>query len=344
MTYSEARAASVKDAIQHSKLRYILYRIFTDTNAKHEYTYLTSDLYTSSTELMKGSWDLTLGNLPLLREGKVSPVFVEIKSSFNDNEKLVREIAEKIQNTELLIEQGKEKVILEQIAEAGRDGLELVRTNLEYVIFIPGSLSNRLIDYVTTTKKDWKNKTGLVIWSYDRKNADGDVIHIPYLHRANIKVCSHKEKSECSLCLCIHGNSKLLNYLKNTDEQELEKGRIMPSRQKYVDPVVNILSILSVGKLFRKSEKNLGQRDLTNRMKSFFHEFRIYPTQDELDFLFSLMFRGKIILKTKGPITTYHLNGDISNALGDEYKLTEEVINRTVKYKLPQTFLEQFYR
>jgi hypothetical protein len=344
MTYSEARAESVRHAIQHSKMRYILYRVFTDTNANHGYVYLTSDLYTSPTELKKGSWDLTLGDARLLGEGKLSPIFIEIKSSFKDNEKLVKEIVEKIQNTELLIDQGNEKVILDQIAETGQDGLELERTDLEYVIFIPGSLSKSLIDYITKTSKDWKNKTGLVVWSYDKKDADGDVIHIPYFHRDDVKFCRNKEESSCNLCLCVHGNKKILNYLKNSDKQELEKGRIMPSRHKYVDPVVNIISILSVGKLFKKTEKCLGQRDLTNRMRSFFHGFRIFPTQEELDFLFSLMFRAKIILGSKGPIKTFHLNKIIADALGDERNLTEEIINRTVKYKLPQTFLEQFDR
>ena len=107
---------------------------------------------------------------------------------------------------------------------------------------------------------------------------------------------------------------------------------------------MNTISILSVGKLFRKSGKNLGQRDLNNRMRTVFHEFMIFPTQGELDFLLSVMMMGKIILKTRSPITTYHLNGDIADALGDEHNLAEEIVNRTVKYKLSQTFLEQFDR
>ncbi len=340
----DGRIDGINNAIQHSKLRYILFRVFTDSNANHGYKYLTSDIYTSPVDLKNGSWDLTLGSVSRLRDGFLSPIFVEIKSSFNDSAILVKEIVDKIRKTELLMDNGEEEVILSQIAETGKDGLKIDRTNLEYVIFIPGRLSGKLVDYITATSKEWDNKTGVIVWAYDKKNADGDVIIIPYSHRPQVKTCRNMDKADCKLCLCVHGDSNLLNYLKNVDDQELELGRIMPSRHKYVDPVVNIISILSVGKLFKKTDKNLGEKDLIKRMSEFFHEFMVFPTQDELDYLFALMIRGKIILKTKGPFPSYHLNGDILDALGEEKILIEEVIKRAVKNKLPQTFLEQFIK
>lgn len=342
MKSGKGREESIRDAVQHSKFKYILFRVFTDTEANHGYTYLTSDLYTSSSELKKGSWDLTIGNIELLAKGILSPIFIEIKSSFNDNEKLVKEIVDKIKTTEQLLEDGKEKIIIDQIAQSGPDGLVMEKTNLEYAIFIPGRLSNSLIDYISDTSKEWDNKTGVVLWSLEKKDADGDAIIIPYSHRSQVKTCRNVDKTDCKLCLCLHGQQKLLRYFKNAKEQELEIARIMPSRHKYVDPVVNIISILSFGKLFKKSEKNLGKPDLIKRMEDFFHDFSIFPNIQELEYIFFLMTRGRILLKTKGPIQTFHLNSEVSGVLGDEKLLIEEVVKRAVEKNLPQTFLDQF--
>ncbi|AKA47888.1 hypothetical protein IX51_00950 [uncultured archaeon] len=317
--------------------------MFNDENATHGHAYLASDIFTSLEDKKDGSWDLLICEIEGLVKNEIHPIFIEVKSTFEDNEKLVGEIVAKIKKTEELAKNNVQDLILSQISAVDPKKFTMRWDKAEYVVFIPGRLSMGIVDYIASNSKKWKNKTGLVIWSYDKGDTERDVIQIPYNHRNDIKTCRNIDNAKCNLCLCNHYSSKMASFFRHVDKQELEKPRIMPSKHKYVDPVVNIISILHVGKLFRSNEKNLTLNDIKERVKRFFIDYSIELDKQEIEFLIYLMNRGKIILKTKGdPMGAYHLNKDIADALEDEKLLTEEIVKRTVNNKLPDTFLEQF--
>lgn len=182
-----------------------------------------------------------------------------------------------------------------------------------------------------------------VIWGYNFQGTHTQVISIPYSGRQGIKTCKNTNAQGCIICLCIHQDRNLMGFLTNLQSQFLEAPRIIPSARKYLDPAINLISILSYGEVFRKEDKNITEFDLKDRINKFLSKFYISLTQDEISRIFGEMLIAGIIIPTRGsPIPSYHLTSSIRrNITANEGDLIADVTRRAIR-KLHTRPLAQF--
>ncbi len=229
-----------------------------------------------------------------------------------------------------------------QILQDRADNLSLNFSESEFVIFVPGYKADPILNYVDNNT-NVNQKMNLVIWSYNLLDTHTNVISIPYIARPKIKICRNTDQQSCSICLCIHQNKKLMNFLRNGQQQLLEAPKIIPSARKYIDPAINIISILSYGEVFPKEDKNITEADIKERINEFLSKFYIYPKPDEIDRIFGELVKTGIIIRTKGsPIRSYHLPNSIrKNMTANESDLIADVTKRAIN-KLSIRSLDQF--
>lgn len=270
------------------------------------------------------------------------PIFVEIKSSFDDAATLIEDLRNKISLTKEII-LNSPQVITSQILQDQSGEIIFEFSDAEFVIFTEGTYVQTLVDYIDSAVNNG-NKMDLVIWGYNFQNSHTQVISIPYIRRRGIKTCKNTGEQDCKICLCIHRDKTLMTFLTNLQSQLLESPGIIPSARKYLDPAVNIISILSYGEVFQKEDRNITESDLKERTKKFLSEFYISLSEDEIDRIFGEMRVAGIILPTRGsPIPSYHLTTSIRKDLtSSEDNLVINVTKRAIRKLRHNSTLDQF--
>ncbi len=338
-SYRENRRKSIEKVIEHQKLKSVLFKTFTRDKPETGYFFAGQDIDLDQSS-NRGSWDLVLISS---ETHDTSPlIFIEIKSSFDSPSDLMIDIKNKISLTKKIIRESPD-VIISQILQNNSLNQTLTLKNAEFVIFLPGSYSQQLLDYVTNylTKSD--EQINLIIWSYNLEGTEDKAILIPYCRRPKIKVCKNTTEKDCEICLCLHEDRKLMDFLIHTNSQKLEMPRIIPSARKYLDPAVNIISVLSYGEVFRKEDLNITEPDIKARITSFLSDFYITSPDDEADHLFGNMKKAKIIRQNvRLPIPSFHLIGRVKRKASNEKELMDEVSKRAAKYLPPTRTLDQF--
>ena len=135
-----------------------------------------------------------------------------------------------------------------------------------------------------------------------------------------------------------------MDFLTNLRYQLLEAPRIIPSARKYLDPAINIISILSYGEVFRKEDKNITELDLKDRINKFLSKFYILLSEEELSRILGELKIASIILHSRGsPIPSYHLTSIIrKNTTSNEDALIADVTKRAIRKLHHTRTLDQF--
>jgi hypothetical protein len=324
--------------IEHQLLKSVLFRTFTRSDPPTGYVFAGQDIDLNPTQ-GRGSWDV------LLISDNVTdvspPLFVEIKSSFDNAATLIEELRNKISLTREIISKSPQ-TITTQILQDKPSEISFNFSDAEFVIFTEGTYVQDLIDYIDSNINHG-NKMSLVVWGYNFQNSRTQVISIPYIRRPAIKTCKNTGEQGCVICLCIHRDKVLMNFLTDFESQVLESPKIIPSARKYVDPAVNIISILSYGEVFQKEDKNITEFDLKDRISKFLSKFYVSITQDEINRIFDELLITGIILPTRGsPVPSYHLTSSIRRSMtANEKELIADVTKRAIR-KLHTRTLDQF--
>lgn len=285
----------------------------------------------------RGSWDVLLlgDNFEL----KSPPIFVEIKSSFDNPSDLIAALKEKIILTNEIIKNSRDSITSQMLGNQGEE----VKTNFdkaEFVLFTPGAHAQRLLEYVTS-HQDLDEKISFVIWGYNFQDSHTKVIWIPYSRRPNIKTCKNTNELDCKVCLCIHEDKTLMQFITDLRSQSLESARIIPSKRKDLDRAINIISVLSYGEVFPRKEKHITETDIKDRINSFLSKFYILPNEDVAGRLLGEMIKAGILIRSGGlPLVSYHLSSSVSTS--NEDVLIEEVSKRAIRKLHDTRTLEEF--
>jgi hypothetical protein len=71
---------NVKRELEHSRLEYIIYRVFSRANNSHPYAYASSDIRIQDNGERDGAWDILLLDKVALDDNRFKPIFIEVKS------------------------------------------------------------------------------------------------------------------------------------------------------------------------------------------------------------------------------------------------------------------------
>lgn len=331
------RLEHAKTELRHSKMKYILYAGFSRSDVNHTYRYTSSEMSIKSDRSNKGSWDIVIADTNEMKRGSFVPVFVEVKSQYSDNEKLISDLIQKISDTRKLIENDDGALLIDQIPTYQGNGLKVNKDRIEFAIFLPSSGATGLIDYIDKFGKSVSEKIGIVIWTLENVNPDEQAIGIPYISRNKVKSTQNIGESECSLCYCRHNDNALTRWFEQTSNQRLERGGLLPPKltMKWVDPAVAVTILLASGRIFRVNEKYLTKRDLVDRFKDLYNEFKVEIKDEEIDSYVSYMERMGILRKEKGiPLEPFRLNTATRGLLRKNEGLLEDVVARAVKNKV----------
>ena len=337
-SYAQRRRDSINDHIEHQKLKSVLYRTFTRTEPDNGYFFTGQDIDPNPGQ-KRGSWDVVF--VSNNSEDSSPPIFVEVKSRFNSASELIAELESKISQTMSILTESP-RDLYSQILEHFDNELPPQFLHPEFVIFTQGTFADSLLSYIGSGG-EVNHKINLIVWSYGFVNSHMNVISIPYADRTGIKTCKNTNEQTCNICLCNHEDKTLMSFLRDLNNQLLEGPRIIPSARKYVDPAVNILSVLSYGEVFTKEDKHFTIQDLRDKIGSFLLKFSIRSLEAEVTDLINDMIITRIILPSKGfPIEAYHLNSAIKNIISNEEALITDVAKRAIKYLKGTTTLDQF--
>lgn len=345
-TYSSSRnLESARTEWRHAKAKYVLYDAFTRGNVNHPYRYIASELGVKEDGSPYGSWDIVLANIDDLRRGYLTPIFVEVKTRFNDNEHLVADLIKKIDETEELISSGNLSFLINQISQTVSGQLTFSK-DIEYALFIPSQNSTSLIDYIRRYAKKTDFAIGIVLWVLDNTEFDGDTISIPYLTSNGTKICRNVRKSnspihEINICLCKHNNESLNRWFQSGRAQGIQIGGTLPPRLRryWTNPASAITVILTSGKVIHSHETYITKEDLFKRIKELYDSYKVPSEEDDIRSYVSLMEVLGIVKVAKDiPLKPLQVNKGILKLLRDGDSLLDEIVKRTSKKKIDASF------
>ncbi len=336
------RLESAKREWNHAVAKYVLYDVFTRGDVSHPYRYVISELGVKLDGSPFGSWDVVIADKGDLGKGLLTPIFIEVKTQFSDNEHLITEIVKKIEETEELIENGMPSSLLAQIPTTNGKQLELNKDNMEYALFIPSRDTNSLIDYIKKYKKQSKFRICFVLWVFDNIKFVNNVISIPYLASNGIKICKNIRNSNPSppfnnVCLCKHSNESLNRWFQRGEEQQIQIGGTLPPKltRKWTNPAVAITIILASGRVIHSREIFITRVDLSRKIRELYDYYKVPLKDNEIDSYISYM-ESMGILKVDGdiPLKPFRVANRVRSLLDNGDKLLEEIVKRAYRKKI----------
>jgi hypothetical protein len=315
-------------------MEYIIFKAFSRKNNVHSYVYVTSDVLTRKDGAREDAWDILLVDKTGLDSMKFKPIFVEVKSSFEDAKKVLCEMMIKINLTlSLLNSRSGVDQILAQIPEEVDNPPKLAIESPEFVIFFPSNFYNRI--YKRAIKQSVsvnKKNNPIILWSYENSGALSHCISIPYADEINILKCKNITKKHNSVILCKHNDDNLLKWVKSCSDQNLgAMGGIMPSGNGFTDMAVNLVAIFASGRVMNGQMGKIGKSDIISKIRNFFGIYRIKVSDDFINRIFEAMVKCKIISSNNDLLHTYSLNGKISRNSKQVDVLIEDIVKRLVK-------------
>ena len=334
------RLESAKREWNHAKAKYVLYDVFTRGDVNHPYRYVISELGIKLDGSPHGSWDIVIADKVDLGKGLLTPVLIEVKTQFSDNEHLITDLVKKIEETEELINNGKASSLLSQIPTNGKQ-LELNTDNLEYALFLPSRDTNSLIDYIKSYKKQTKFKIGFVLWVFDNIGFVTDVISIPSLASNGIKVCKKIRNSnpppQCNVCLCKHRDESLNRWFQRGEEQQIQVGGTLPPKlsRNWTDPAVAITIILASGRVIHSREIFITKIDLSIKIRELYDYYKMSVKDNEIDSYISYMERMGILRVDRDiPLKPFRITKRVRDLLDNGDDLLKEIVKKAYKKKI----------
>ncbi len=314
-------------------MEHIIYNVFSRANSSHPYVYVFSDIRTDLTGAREGSWDILLIDRDAIGSNIFKPIFIEIKSSVADATKVTQEIATKIDNTVSLLQQSNGiDFILGQLPERVDSSYMRVE-NPEFVLFISSNDYHPVYQRIICEHQiQGVKERPLILWSYETVNATGHCISIPYANDDHIRNCKNIDRNEQSFTLCRHGANGLNEWLASGGKQNIGvPGAIMPSNKDIVDISVNIIAILSSGKVFNRSMEKLSKADLKDRIRNFFGVYGIAVDESYTEEIISTMEKCHIIIRKNDPLQPFSLSKSVTKKTKKVEDLTNDIVSRVVK-------------
>lgn len=336
------RLESAKREWNHAKAKYVLYDIFTRGDVNHPYRYVISELGVRLDGSPLGSWDVVIADKWDLGKGLLTPVFIEVKTQFSDNEHLITDLVKKIEETEELIENGMPSSLLTQIPTINGEKLELNEDNIEYVLFIPSRDTSSLIDYIKKYKKQTKFRICFVLWVFDNSKFVNNVISIPYLTSNGIKICkkirnSNPSPTYSNVFLCKHSNESLNRWFQRAEEQRIQIGGTLPPKltRQWTNPAVAMTIILASGKVIHSRETFITRVDLSRKIRELYDYYKVPVKDNEINSYISYM-ESMGILKVESdlPLKPFRINNRVRSLLDNGDNLLEEIVKRAYKKKI----------
>jgi hypothetical protein len=335
------RLDSAKQEWYHAKAKYVLYDVFTRGDVYHPYRYVISELGVKLDGSSLGSWDIVIADKGDLGKGLLTPVLIEVKTQFSDNERLITDLVKKIEETEELIDNGNASILLSQMPTTTGIQLELNRDNLEYALFLPSLGTSSLINYIRSYTKQTKFKIGFVLWVFDNSRFDTNVISIPYLASNGIKVCKKirnlNSPPQCNVCLCKHRDESLNRWFQRGAEQQIQVGGTLPPKlsRNWTDPAVAITIILASGMVIHSREIFITKTDLSMKIRNLYDYYKVSVKDNEIDSYISYM-ESMGILRVVGdiPLKPFRITNSVRDLLDNGDNLLEEIVKRAYKKKI----------
>ncbi len=336
------RLESARREWNHAKAKYVLYDVFTRGDVSHPYRYVISELGVKLDGSPLGSWDIVIADKADLGNGLLTPVLVEVKTQFSDNERLITDLVKKIEETEELIDNGKASTLLGQIPTTTGKQLELNRDNLEYALFLPSRDTNPLIDYIKSYTKQTRFRIGFVLWVFDNDRFVSNVISIPYLGNNGTKICKNVRNSnhsppQCNVCLCKHREESLNRWFQRGEEQQVQVGGTLPPKlsRNWTDPAVAITIILASGRVILSRELYITKIDLSRKIKELYDYYKVPVKDNEVDSYISYMESMGIVRVDKDiPLKPFRITNRVRELLDNGDKLLEEIVKRAYRKKI----------
>ena len=315
-------------------MEYIIYKAFSRGNNNHPYAYVSSDILTHNDGARDDAWDLLLIDKVALDSNVFKPVFIEVKSSVSDASATLSEMKSKIDLTNnLLRDKAGIDFIVGQIPEEVENPPDLTIGNPEFVIFSPSHYYHPVYRRASTVEEHPDpNGRPLILWSFENSSASSHCISIPYIHDNNVRKCRNIIRNGNSIVICKHDDDNLNNWLRSCAEQNLgAPGGIMPSGNGFTDIAVNIVALLTTGRVLNSSTVKLGKADISNKMRTFFTTYRIFVSDQFIKKIIETMEACQIIMPNDDPMHTFSLNSTVAEKSKRADDLIEDVVKRLVK-------------
>lgn len=323
----------MKNELEHSRMEYIIYSVFSRANSIHPFAYVSSDILTHLNGVRNDAWDILLIDKVALDSNIFKPIFIEVKSSVGNAAEVLEDMRTKIDHTlNLLSTQKGLNYIIGQIPEE-IDPPNLTVDTPEFVVFTPSHYYHPLYrrSILKPSQPDPNGKP-LILWSFENSGVSTNCISIPYTNDPNITKCKHLLKNGKSLIICKHDSDKLNDWINACNDQNLgAKGAIMPSGNGFTDIAVNIVAILTTGRVFNSSVDRLSKADIRDKIRNFFTIYRIFTTDKFVERIITVMEMCQILMPNNDLLTTYSLNTSVSEKTKKADDLVEDVVRRLVK-------------
>lgn len=314
-------------------MEYIIYKVFSRGNNEHPYVYVSSDILTHQNGIRDGAWDILLVDKVALESNIFKPLFLEVKSSVSDARNVLDGVKTMIDDTlSLLSTQSGLNYIIGQIPEEV-DPPNLTVETPEFVVFSPSHYYH-LIYRRVVMDSDPPDPNGrpIILWSFENSGASTNCISIPYVNDDHITKCKHVVRNGKSFVICKHDNEKLSEWIDACIGQNLGAlGGIMPSGNGFTDIAVNIVAILTSGRVFNSSSDRLTMQDIRDKIRNFFTTYRIFVKDDFIDRIIKVMQTCQILMPTDDLFQSLSLNSTISDKMKKSDVLLEDVVKRLVK-------------
>ncbi|MHB8559750.1 MAG: hypothetical protein ACYDAP_01085 [Thermoplasmataceae archaeon] len=315
-------------------MEYIIYKAFSRSNNNHPYAYVSSDVLTHKDGARDDAWDLLLVDKAALDSNVFKPVFIEVKSSVSDASATLSEMKSKIDLTNnLLRDKAGIDFIVGQIPEEVENPPDLTIENPEFVIFSPSHYYHSVYRRANMVEEHSDpNSIPLILWSFENSSASSHCISIPYIDENNVKKCKNILTNGNKFVVCKHDNDNLNSWLRSCAEQNLgASGGVMPSGNGFTDIAVNIVALLTTGRVFNSSTLKLGKTDVSNKIRTFFTTYRIFVSDQFIKRIIETMEACQIIMPNYDPMHTFSLNNTVSEKSKRADYLIEDIVKRLVK-------------
>lgn len=323
---------------QHSKMKFVLYAGFSRSDVNHSYRYVASEMSIKPDESHLGSWDIVMADTAQMKNGKFVPIFVEVKSHYKKNQKLIKALIDKIIKTRELVSSGGISVLLKQIPSYNGGELKFNLDDFEYAVFVPNNGSLSLIDYISENEVQLGNKIPLIVWTYGNSDFDHHAIEIPYIGRNGTKPSRNiMDSTDWSgdICFCKHNQEDLNRWFERPDFQKLETGGTMPPKltRYWIDPAVAITIALSSGKIIYRQEKYITVEDLKSRFKDLYSDHKVNVKDEEIESYIRYMIKmGVFKIDKSVPIEPLRINSKVKKLLTKSGDLLQDIVKRAVNY------------
>jgi hypothetical protein len=143
----------------------------------------------------------------------------------------------------------------------------------EFVLFLPSNSYHQVYKRIMLeSPTPDPNGRPIILWSLDNLDTSTRCISIPYADDKGVSKCKNIIKNGKPFIICKHDNDELTNWIKASGSQKLGTlGGIMPSGKGFTDIAVNIMAILTTGRVFNNSVDKLSRADITSKIGIFFY-------------------------------------------------------------------------